>query len=86
MPLISCKTNLMLSWSAYCLLTSDAAANQTVTFAITDKKLLAPVVNLSRQESSKLLQQLKSGFKGTTRWNKYLSKKSTQAQNQYLDY
>ena len=86
MPLINCKTNLMLSWSAYCLLSADAAANQTTTFAITDKKLLVPVMNLSRQKSPKLLQQLKSGFKGTTRWNKYQSKYSTQEQNQYLDY
>ena len=34
----------------------------------------------------KLLQQLKEGFKRTMSWNKYQSKVSMQAQNQYLYY
>ena len=33
-----------------------------------------------------MLQQLKSGFKRPVNWNKYQSKISTEAQNQYLDF
>ena len=33
------------------------------TFAITDTKLYVPVVTLLFQDNTKLLQQLKSGFK-----------------------
>ena len=34
-----------------------------------------------------MLKQLESGFKRTSYWNKYLSKKKTnQAQNRYLDF
>ena len=39
-------------------------------FAITDSKLFAPVVILSTQDNAKLSQQLKSGFKRTTKCNK----------------
>ena len=41
---------------------------------IKDIKLYVPVVTLSTQDNSKLLQQLRSGFKRTISWNKYLSK------------
>ena len=34
----------------------------------------------------KILRQLKSGFKSKINWNKYQSKVTTQASNQYLDY
>ena len=44
---------------------------KTTTFAITDTKLYVPVVALSTQYKSKLLQQLKSDFKRTINWNKY---------------
>ena len=40
-------------------------------FAITDTKLYVPVITLSTQDNAKLLQQLKSGFKGTFNWNNY---------------
>ena len=43
--------------------------------------LYVPVVTLSTQESTKLLQQLKSGFKRVINWNKYLSKPELLAQN-----
>ena len=39
---------------------------------------------LSTQDNAKLLQELTSGIKRITIWNKYQSKLSTQAQNQYL--
>ena len=63
-----------------------AVANQGPTFSITDTKLYVPVVTLSTQDNTKLLEQLKSGFKRTINWNKYQSKKSTEGQNQYIDY
>ena len=34
----------------------------------------------------KLLKQLKSGFKRTINWNKYLVKITNQAWNRHLDY
>ena len=42
-------------------------------FEITDTKLHVPVVTLSKENDIKLLEQLKSGFKRTIKWNKYRS-------------
>ena len=53
---------------------------------ITETKLYVPVVTLSTQDSAKLLQQLKSGFKRIINWNKYESSVKTFAQNRYLNY
>ena len=55
-------------------------------FSITDKECYVPVLALSTQDNTELLQQLKSGFKRIINRNKYQSKLSTQAQNNYLDY
>ena len=44
------------------------------------------VVTLSSLDNTKLLQQLKPGFKLKLNWNKYQTKKSPQAQNQCLDF
>ena len=73
MPLIKCEINLILTWSTNCVIVPTNAANQNVTFQITDTKLYVPVVTLSAQDNSKLLQQLNSGFKRVYNWNKYLS-------------
>ena len=43
------------------------------TFKITDTKLFVSVVTLSKENDTKLLEQLKSGFKRTIKWNKYRS-------------
>ena len=83
MPLINCEVNLILTWSTNCVISS--AARET-KFEITDNKLYVPVVTLSTQDSGKLLERLRSGFKRTTNWNKYQSKLSTKRQNQYLDF
>ena len=80
MPLINCEINLILTWSANCVIVY-IVADQNVTFEITDTKLYVPVVPLSTQDNSKLLQQLKSGFKRIISWNKYLSKPELLAQN-----
>ena len=83
MPLINCGKKLMLTWSANCVICEVDREN---TFAITNAKLYIAVVTLSTQDNSTLLEQLKSEFKRTINWNKYLSKVSRQAQNQYLGY
>ena len=56
------------------------------TFEITDTKLYVPVVTLSTQENTKLLQQLKSGFKRVINWNKYLSKPELLTRNLNLNH
>ena len=52
-----------------------------VTFEITDTKLYAPVVALSKENAIKILEQLKSGFKRTIKWNKCRSQITNQPQN-----
>ena len=53
----------------------------TGRFAIADTKLYVPIVSLSTQDNTKLLQQLKSDFKGTINWNKYQSKPKIYVRN-----
>ena len=42
-------------------------------FKITDTKLYVPVVTLSTKDDNYFLEQFKSGFKITIKWNKYRS-------------
>ena len=63
MPLINCEVNLILTWSSTCVITNSTGAGR---FALTYTNLYFPVINLSTQYNSKLLQQLKSGFKRVT--------------------
>ena len=56
------------------------------TFAITDCKLYVPVVTLSPENDNKLLEQRKTGFKKTIRWNKYRSEVSNQSKTNNLNY
>ena len=49
-----------------------------------DTKLYVPVVSLSKENDIKLLEQLKSGFKRTIKWNKYRSQMTVQPQNNNL--
>ena len=53
---------------------------------ITDTKLYFPVVTLSKENDIKLLEQLKTGFKKTIKWNKYRSQMTIQPQNNNLNY
>ena len=53
---------------------------------ITDCKLYVPVVTLSTENENKLFKMLKSGFKRTIKWNKYMSYISNQAKNGNLNY
>ena len=78
MPLINCEVNLFLTWSKDCVITKSTGEEK---FAITETKLYVPDVTLSTQDNAKLLQQLKSGFKGTINWNQFESSVIVFAQN-----
>ena len=65
---------------------SEIINPEDATFQITDTKLYVPVVTLSKENDIKLLEQLKSGFKRTIKWNKYRSQMTIQPQNNNLNY
>ena len=94
-PLINCEVELILTWSKNCVLanmTVNATANPAIvapsgaTFKIKDTKLYVPVVTLSKENDTKLLEQLKSGFKRTIKWNEYRSQMTVRPQNNNLNY
>ena len=89
MPLINCEVSLTLTLSENCVLTSKAtrdaspgvnAINKSIvaTFKIKETKSHVPVVTSSAQHDNKLLEQLKTGFKRTIKWNEYRSEMSNQ--------
>ena len=97
--LINCKLSLDLSWSDKCVLAGknyrEASTNPQLNaknyptdlrFKIDDCKLYVPVVTLSTENENKLFEMLKSGFKRTVKWNKYMSYISNQAKNSNLNY
>ena len=87
-----------MSWYKECVLVGrahrgpPAAAPAFITspknakFEITDCKLYVPIVTLSAENDNKLLEQLKSGFKRSIKWNKYMSQVSNQNKNNNLNY
>ena len=83
MPIINCEVNLTLTWTSTCAITNSTGAG---TFEITDAKLYVPVVTLSIQDNSKLLQLLKSEFKRVISWHKYLSKDELFRRNPNLNH
>ena len=97
-PLINCEITLTLSWYKECVLVGRAfrgppaaAANRinsptSSKFEISDCKLYVPVVTLSAENDNKLLEQLKSGFGITIKWNKNMSQMSNQNKNNNLNY
>ena len=85
-PLINCEVELILTWSADCVLISTNVAQQNPTFTLTEINLYVPVVTLSTQDNAKLLPQLKWGFKRTISWNKYLFKPELLPQNPNLTH
>ena len=74
MRLINCEVNLILIWSTNCVIVYTNVANQVPTFEKTETNLYVSLVTLSTHDNAKLLPQLKSSFKRTISWNKYLSK------------
>ena len=100
-PLINCEAELILTWFKNCVLVNkstrdaDYNANPTVyeidnpenaIFPIADTQLYVPVITLSKENDIKFLEQLKSGFKRTIKWNKYRSQVTIQPQNNNLNY
>ena len=86
MPLINCEIELFLDWSVNCVIIYTDVANQGPTFTVRETNLYVPVITLSTQDNSRLLQQLKNGFKRTISWNKYLAKPELLAQNANLNH
>ena len=101
MSLINCEISLNLTWSknsvTTCKATKDADSDayspvtiinnpKNAAFKIKDTKLYVPVVTLSAENDNKILEQLKTGFKRTIKWNKYRSKISNQTKNNNLNY
>ena len=81
MPVINCEINLPLVRSENCVITNSIGSG---VFAII---LYVPVVALLTLDSTKLLEQLKSGFKQTINWNKYyLELKTFEQRNRYLNH
>ena len=97
MTLINCELSLTLTWSENCVITSlekritiintrRHTSPTNATFKITDTKLYVPVVTLSTKDDNNFLEQLKSGFKRTIKWNKYRSEMTNQTKNNNLNY
>ena len=86
MLLINCEVELILTWSANCVIIYTDVANHVPTFTITETNLYVPAVTLSTQDNEKLLPQLKSGFKRKISWNKYLAKPELLARNANLNH
>ena len=61
-------------------------APTSVSFCITNTKLYVLDITLSTDNDNKLLQQLKTEFKRTIKWNKYRSEISNQPKNNNLSY
>ena len=80
MSLNNCEVELIMTWSADCVIISTNVANQNPTFTITETNLSVSVVTLSTQDNAKLLLQLKSTLKRTIS-QKYLAKPELLPQN-----
>ena len=101
-PLINCEITLILPWYEKCVLVGKTLRNALdpqpdppiaaiecptdAKFEITDCKLYVPVVTLSAENDNKLLEQLKSGFRRSIKWNKYMSQMSNQTKKNNLNY
>ena len=71
MPQINCEINIILTWSKDCVISALIGAAKFAILKISNTKLFIPVVTLSMQDNTKLLQQLNSGFKQTINCKKY---------------
>ena len=64
----------------------EIAAPTSATSQMTNTILHVSVVTLSAENDNKLLEQLKTGFKRTTKWDIYRSEMSNQTINNNLNY
>ena len=89
--MINCEVSLILTWSKECVITSMErrvitntrrdTSPTNATFKIADTKLYVSVVTLSTKDDNNFLEQLKSGFKRTIKWNKDRSEMTNQTNN-----
>ena len=102
MPLINCKVFLTWTWFELVLTditaqTARAAQEDNPTrpainvptnakFRITDTKFYVPVVTLSAEDNNIFLEQLRTGYKRTIKWNKYRLEMTNQTKNNNLNY
>ena len=87
--------SLILTWSRECGISSMErrvitntrrdTSPTNATFKTTDTKLYVPVVTLSTENDQRLLEQLRTGFKRTIRWNKCRSEMTNQTKNNNLN-
>ena len=94
--LINCEVSLILTWSRECVITSMEkrvitntrrdTSPTSATFQITDTKLYVPVVTSSTEDDNNFLEQLKSRFKRTIKWNKYIPEMTNQTKSDNLNY
>ena len=98
----NCEASLALIWTETFVITSMVKrlvrvaqgdkqpvygdSPESAAFKIKDCKLYVPVVTFSAEIGNKLLEQLKTGFKRTIKWNKYRSEMSNQTKNNNLNY
>ena len=64
----------------------EIGAPTGTTFEITDTKLYVPAVTLSTEDDNKLLEQLKTGFTRTIKWQKYTSEMPNPTEIHNLNY
>ena len=62
MPLISCKINLILTWSPRCFIIDAPIDGQEPIFTITDTKLYVPAVNLLSPDNAKAIGTIEIRF------------------------
>ena len=97
MLLINCEVSLTLSQSESCVIysmerrvttnTRRDTPPRNATFQIQiDTKLYVPIVNLSTKHDNNFLEQLKSGFKRTIKWNKYRLEMTNQTKTNQLNH
>ena len=79
-------THIAVAAQGYTPTRPDVSAPTNATFQIKYTKLYVPVVTLSTQDDNKRLEQFKTGFKRTIKWNKYRSEMTNQTQNNNLNY
>ena len=91
MPLISCEISSELKWNKNGVITSleerevDDGPPVVRDDSPTGATLAINVVTLSKDDETKLLTNLKSGFKREVMWNKYRLQMSTEEENDNLN-
>ena len=82
MPLINCKTKLILTWKKECVLSTDDVPapnlDNNPVFIINDTKLYIPVVTLSKEDNKDFIEKQNKGFQRSIYWNEYKTKEKNE--------